>query len=139
MNKYCKFAAIFCSIMMVLVLCSCSKETEKSGDNIFETVPPRLYGTWTEKNNLFTDVLTLRENGEFTFQSHLTYCNGSGNFKYQRTTTPAGQNNTSGVTFMDILILYYSGRSSETMKIVNLTDNKLEMTDRYDNVFHFRK
>lgn len=29
--------------------------------------------------------------------------------------------------------------TKKTLKIVNLTDKKLEMTDRYDNVYHFKK
>jgi hypothetical protein len=87
-------------------------------------------------------VLTLSENGEFSFQSHLSYMNGSGNYKYQVTTLPNydPMQNTDGKTQnMEILILYYAAKGSETLKIVTLTDKKLEMTDRYDNVYHFTR
>ena len=126
--------AILFSTMLVAMFCSCNK----SG----EGVQNKLIGTWTEKNSLFTDVLTLNENGEFTFQSHLSYMNGSGNYKYQVTTLPnydPMQNNDGKTQNMEILILYYAAKGSETLKIVTLTDKKLEMTDRYDNVYHFTR
>lgn len=129
-------AIVLCLTMIAALFYSCSKD-EKTVDNI----QTKLIGTWTEKNTLFTDVLTLRENGEFSFQSHLSYCNGSGNYKYERTTKGAqyGGSNQEKTSYIDILILYFAGRGSETLKIVNVTNNILELTDQYDNEYHFKK
>ncbi len=133
--------AIISCAMLAVLFNACNKDENTDG-NILDITPPDLIGTWTEKNNLFTDVLTLRKNGEFTFQSHLDYCNGSGNYKFQRTVSGTPDFSSAGSTQqtnIDIIILYFAGRGSETLKIINLTKNKLELSDRYDNVYHFNK
>ncbi|MBR0274362.1 MAG: hypothetical protein IJQ59_09810 [Bacteroidaceae bacterium] len=127
-------AAILFTTMMVALFSACNKSDE-AGEN-------KLVGTWTEKNTLFTDILTLKENGEFSFQSHLPFLNGSGNYKVQITTAPNTdplKPHNEDVQYMEILILNFSGRGSETLKIISLTSDKLELSDRYDNLFHFRK
>ena len=113
-------AAVFCCAMAMTVFGSCSKDEVKSD----------LVGVWTEKNDLFTDVLTLNEDGLFNFQSHTPRYSGSGSYVYDF--------KLQGIV-VNFLTLHYTNKESQTLEIRKLNSNTLELTDRYGYVFHFKK
>ena len=134
-------AAVLCCLVTMIMVPACSKDNDAEIKN-------DLVGTWTEKNSLFTDILTMKEDGTFTFQSHLQLYNGSGTYRSENVTHQepnvnygsSGNNGyTNNTTVVRTLILNYTGKGTELLDILKCTSSKLEMTDRYGNTFHFSK
>ena len=134
---------------LVAVLCCCVTMVMFSAcDKDLQEVKNELLGTWTEKNSLFTDILTFKEDGTFNFQSHIKRYNGSGTYSCNYITNQnlngnTGNNgnngNTSNVSTTRTLVLKYTDRGNETLEISKITSSKLDMEDRYGNSFHFSK
>ena len=121
MRKYIiTLAAVLCCAITMMVFNSCSKDEEE--------MKSELVGTWTEQNDLFTDVLILNEDDLFSFQSHIPNYNGSGNYAFEKKGTVTG-----------LLILNYNNKEPRKLEILKLNGSTLEMSDRYGNTFHFRK
>lgn len=121
-------AVVCCAMTMSIMLTSC----EESEDKMLN----KLIGTWTEKNDLFTDVLTLNEDNTFQFSSHLQNYNGSGYYVFERD-HKGGIGSQSNV--VATITLNYAGKSSSYLVIHNLTNSTLEVSDRFGNKFTFKK
>ena len=119
--------AVLCCLMIATVFTSCQKsEDEMKSD---------LIGTWTESNKLFTDILKINEDGSFAFKCHVAVYNGEGHYRYERT----GRTGIDGKkATLDLLILNYGSKSSQTLEIRKLNSSTLELAD-YGNTFHFSK
>lgn len=91
-----------------------------------------LIGTWTESNKLFTDILTIKEDGSFVFKCHIAALNGEGHYRFERTGKMLKEGRT--VT-ADLLILNYGSKASQTLEIVKLNSSTLELSAG-GNVFH---
>ena len=63
-----KWAAVLCCVMITSVFTSCLKSEEEMQND--------LIGTWTESNNLFTDILKINADGSFSFKCHIAIYNG---------------------------------------------------------------
>ena len=133
-------SAVLCCAVVTTVFIACQKSEEE--------MQSQLVGTWTERNDLYTDVLTLNEDGSFSFrsdavpsmQSHANLYNGSGSYKFERIKSPNfhfGTNNRD--QYADFLHLIYSNKETQTLEIRKLSSSVLEMTDRYGYTFHFGK
>ena len=123
--------AVLCVVVlcMVMSLSSCESEDEMRS---------KLIGTWTEKNDLFTDELTLDEEGYFQFTSHVTRYTGSGQYVYMYRENTSGSVGKGKV--VNILTLNYRTKAeSMTLDIKKLTNSTLQMTDRFGNTFKFTK
>ena len=114
-------AAIFCCTMTTTVLTAC-RESE-------EELQAKLVGTWTERNDLYNDVLTLNEDATFTFrstatapnyQSHANLYNGSGSYKYE-------------------FYLASDIKQNQDLRVRKLTNSKLEMTNYNGDIFRFSR
>ena len=136
------FTAVLCCAVMTSVFIAC-RESE-------EEVQSKLMGTWTEKNDLYTDVLTLNEDGSFSFRSdaipsmksHANLYSGSGSYKFERIKSPNynfNLNTYNRELYADYLHLIYSNKETQTLEIRNLSSSELEMSDRYGYTFHFTK
>ncbi len=68
-------AAVLCCAITATVFTACEKDDE------FETTD--FVGTWTDSNDLYTDVLTMNEDGTFRFRSHIPMYNDAGNYRYE--------------------------------------------------------
>ena len=81
-------------------------------DRIFGVV-----GTWKDENDAYTDILTLGEDEQFSFRSHLQSYNGSGFYKfesgYRQSVWGTGINDYSSEK-VRMLFLHFSGRETET-------------------------
>ncbi len=134
-------AAVLCCAMVTSVFTSC-RESE-------EEVQSKLVGTWTEKNDLYADELTLNEDGSFTFRSsavpsmraHANRYSGSGSYKLERKKSPNYNFDLNNYReqYTDILYLIYSNKDTQTLEIRKVTSSELEMSDRYGYTFHFGK
>ncbi|MBE6255855.1 MAG: hypothetical protein E7105_10180 [Prevotella sp.] len=133
-------ATVLCCLVTMVMFSACDKDLQE--------VKNELVGTWTEKNNLFTDILTFKEDGTFSFQSHIKRYNGSGTYScnYITNQNPNGalgnngnNDNKNNVSTTRTLVLNFTDRGIETLEISKITSSKLEMTDRYGNTFHFSK
>ena len=113
-------AAVFCCTMAMMVFNACQSEEEMRSE---------LVGTWTEKNDLFTDVLKLDEDGNFTFQSHIPLYSGTGSYILVRK-----RNGAAGR-----LTLNYLSKDSQFLVIQKLNSSTLELSDNYGNFFYFKK
>ena len=132
-------AAIFCCTMTTTVLTAC-RESE-------EELQAKLVGTWTERNDLYNDVLTLNEDATFTFrstatapnyQSHANLYNGSGSYKYELYLASDIKQNPNEV-FKGILHLIYGGKQTQDLRVRKLTNSKLEMTNYNGDIFRFSR
>ena len=137
-------AAVLCCAMMTSIFTACNKSNDDMG--------VLIVGTWTEKNDLFTDILTLNEDGSFVFQStavpnmqsHANLYNGSGNYHFD-VVLQIPDNNSLISNFDNrsiatgLLYLYYGGKETQKLEIRKLESSTLEMTDRYGHIFHFSK
>lgn len=120
--------AVFCCLMITTVFTSCEKSEEEMKSD--------LIGTWTESNNLFTDILVIKENGSFSFQCQSTPAyNGEGHYRYERASKAGYEGNRVSA---DLLILNYGSRSSQTLEIKKLNSSTLELASGF-NTFHFSK
>ena len=133
-------AAILCCAVAATVFTSCHKNEE-------EDVQAKLVGTWTEKNDLYNDVLTLNEDGTFTYrstssvpnyQSHANLYNGSGTYKYEISMS-SNINQNLNEAIMAILHLYYGGKGAQQLRVRKLTDSTLEMTNYNGDIFRFSR
>ena len=123
-----KWAAVLCCVMIISVFTSCLKSEEEMQND--------LIGTWTESNNLFTDILKINADGSFSFKCHIAIYNGEGHYRYERTVKGGLDGRT---TTADLLILNYGSRSSQTLEIQKLNSSTLEMTGGGSIAFHLRK
>jgi len=121
-------AAVLCCVMITSVFTSCLKSEEEMQND--------LVGTWTESNNLFTDILKINADGSFSFQCHIAIYNGNGHYRYERTAKGGldGKHRTA-----DLLILNFGSKSSQTLEIQKLNSSTLEMTGGGNIAFHLRK
>lgn len=117
--------AVLCCTMTMNVLTSCISKDE---------IKSKLIGTWTEQNDLFTNVLTLDEEAHFTFQTHITELSGSGSYIYEYY-----DNGDKMVVASKRLILIYSGKARQSLQVHKLTGSTLQMSDSYGHTFHFKK
>ena len=132
-------AAILCCAVTTTVFTSCQKSQEE--------MQIMLVGTWTEKNDLYNDVLTLNEDGTFTFQSkasgpnyqpHANLYNGSGSYKYEiYLASDITQNPNDALR--GILHLIYSGKQTQTLRVRKLTDSTLELTNYNGDILRFSR
>lgn len=120
-------AAVFCCLMVTMVVTSCQKSEEEMKSD--------LIGTWTESNNLFTDILKINENGSFSFRCHIAAYNGEGHYRYERTSKAGYEGQRVKV---DLLILNYGSKASQTLEITKLNSSTLELAAG-GNIFHLRK
>ena len=123
-----KWAAVLCCVMITSVFTSCLKSEEEMQND--------LIGTWTESNNLFTDILKINADGSFSFKGHIAIYNGEGHYRYERTVKGGLDGRT---TTADLLILNYGSKSSQTLEIQKLNSSTLEMTGGGSIAFHLRK
>ena len=123
-----KWAAVLCCVMITSVFTSCLKSEEEMQND--------LIGTWTESNNLFTDILKINADGSFSFKCHIAIYNGEGHYRYERTVKGGLDGRT---TTADLLILNYGSKSSQTLEIQKLNSSTLEMTGGGSIAFHLRK
>ena len=123
-----KWAAVLCCVMITFVFTSCQKSEEEMQND--------LIGTWTESNNLFTDILKINADGSFSFKCHIAIYNGEGHYRYERTVKGGLDGRT---TTADLLILNYGSKSSQTLEIQKLNSSTLEMTGGGSIAFHLRK
>ena len=121
-------AAVLCCVMITSVFTSCQKSEEEMQND--------LIGTWTESNNLFTDILKINADGSFSFKCHIAIYNGEGHYRYERTVKGGLDGRT---TTADLLILNYGSKSSQTLEIQKLNSSTLEMTGGGSIAFHLRK
>ena len=121
-------AAVLCCVMITSVFTSCLKSEEEMQND--------LIGTWTESNNLFTDILKINADGSFSFKCHIAIYNGEGHYRFERT-VKAGLDVTT--TTADLLILNFGSKSSQTLEIQKLNSSTLEMTGGGSIAFHLRK
>ena len=121
-------AAVLCCVMITSVFTSCLKSEEEMQND--------LIGTWTESNNLFTDILKINADGSFSFKCHIAIYNGEGHYRYERTVKGGLDRRT---TTADLLILNYGSKSSQTLEIQKLNSSTLELTGGGSIVFHLRK
>lgn len=121
-------AAVLCCVMITSVFTSCLKSEEEMQND--------LIGTWTESNNLFTDILKINADGSFSFKCHIAIYNGEGHYRYERTVKGGLDGRT---TTADLLILNYGSKSSQTLEIQKLNSSTLEMTGGGSIAFHLRK
>ena len=121
-------AAVLCCVMITSVFTSCQKSEEEMQND--------LIGTWTESNNLFTDILKINADGSFSFKCHIAIYNGEGHYRYERTVKGGLDGRT---TTADLLILNFGSKSSQTLEIQKLNSSTLEMTGGGSIVFHLRK
>ena len=138
---YLTLAVFLCCLVTTLVFTACAESVEE--------MQAKLVGTWTEQNNLYSDVLTLNDNGSFTFtstvsdpnyQSHANLYNGSGNYKYEvlvASNTNISNNNNDAV--MGVLYLNYGGKAAQNLRVRKLTSSTLEMTNYNGDIFRFSK
>lgn len=121
-------AVLCCCLMITSVFTSCQKSEEEMQSN--------LVGTWTESNNLFTDILKINADGSFSFKCHIAIYNGEGHYRYERTVKGGfdGKQLTA-----DLLILNYGSKASQTLEIQKLNSSTLEMTSGGRISFHLRK
>ena len=131
-------AALSCA-MTTIVFTACQR-SEEDTQNL-------LLGTWTEKNDLYNDVLTLNEDGTFTFrsnamvpnyQSHANLYNGSGYYKHE-IIMPSNIKYDQIPDFKSILHLNYGGKQAQKLEIRKLSSSKLEMTNYNGDIFHFER
>ena len=123
-----KWAAVLCCVMITSVFTSCLKSEEEMQND--------LIGTWTESNNLFTDILKINADGSFSFKCHIAIYNGEGHYRYERTVKGGLDGRT---TTADLLILNFGSKSSQTLEIQKLNSSTLEMTGGGSIAFHLRK
>lgn len=123
-----KWAAVLCCVMITSVFTSCQKSEEEMQND--------LIGTWTESNNLFTDILKINADGSFSFKCHIAIYNGEGHYRYERTVKGGLDGRT---TTADLLILNFGSKSSQTLEIQKLNSSTLEMTGGGSIAFHLRK
>ncbi len=130
MKKYLlTLSAVLCYCLMITsVFTSCMKSEEEMQSN--------LIGTWTESNNLFTDILKINADGSFSFKCHIAIYNGEGHYRYERTVKGGLDGRT---TTADLLILNFGSKSSQTLEIQKLNSSTLEMTGGGSTAFHLRK
>ena len=121
-------AAVLCCVMITSVFTSCQKSEEEMQND--------LIGTWTESNNLFTDILKINADGSFSFKCHIAIYNGEGHYRYERTVKGGLDGRT---TTADLLILNFGSKSSQTLEIQKLNSSTLEMTGGGSIAFHLRK
>lgn len=121
-------AAVLCCVMITSVFTSCQKSEEEMQND--------LIGTWTESNNLFTDILKINADGSFSFKCHIAIYNGEGHYRYERTVKGGLDGRTAPA---DLLILNYGSKSSQTLEIQKLNSSTLEMTGGGSIAFHLRK
>lgn len=121
-------AAVLCCVMITSVFTSCLKSEEEMQND--------LIGTWTESNNLFTDILKINADGSFSFKCHIAIYNGEGHYRYERTVKGGLDGRT---TTADLLILNFGSKSSQTLEIQKLNSSTLEMTGGGSIAFHLRK
>ena len=112
-------AAVLCCAMTIMMLHSCSKSEEE--------LKSELVGTWTEQNNLFTDILTLNEDGLFSFQSHISRYNGSGSYVFTKRKS------------VGYITLNYNNKEPQVLEVRKLEGSTLELTDQYGNIFRLRR
>ena len=105
-------AAVLCCVMITSVFTSCQKSEEEMQND--------LIGTWTESNNLFTDILKINADGSFSFKCHIAIYNGEGHYRYERTVKGGLDGRT---TTADLLILNYGSKSSQTLEIQKLNSS----------------
>ena len=132
-------AAVLCCTMTTTVFTACQRSEEETQN--------MLVGTWTEKNDLYKDVLTLNEDGTFTFQStalspsaqaHANLYNGSGSYKYEIYLASDITQNPNDA-FRGILHLIYSGKQTQTLRVRKLTDSTLELTNYNGDILRFSR
>ena len=127
-------ASVLCCALAMTEFTSCIKTDEE--------VRNELVGTWKDENDAYTDILTLGEDEQFSFRSHLQSYNGSGFYKfesgYRQSVWGTGINDYRSEK-VRMLFLHFSGRETETLEIKKINSNKLELVDRYGNVFRFQK
>ena len=123
-----KWAAVLCCVMITSVFTSCQKSEEEMQND--------LIGTWTESNNLFTDILKINADGSLSFKCHIAIYNGEGHYRYERTVKGGLDGRT---TTADLLILNFGSKSSQTLEIQKLNSSTLEMTGGGSIAFHLRK
>ena len=123
-----KWAAVLCCVMITSVFTSCLKSEEEMQND--------LIGTWTESNNLFTDILKINADGSFSFKCHIAIYNGEGHYRYERTVKGGLDGRT---TTADLLFLNFGSKSSQTLEIQKLNSSTLEMTGGGSIAFHLRK
>ena len=133
-KKLTTLAAVLCCLATIVLFPTCSKkDIEFKSD---------LVGTWTEKNTLFTDILTMKEDGTFSFQSHMPVYNGTGYYRNEYITHEDPFSNKGvldNANSVRTLILDYAGKGTELLEIRKITSSRLDMEDRYGNAFHFSK
>ena len=133
-------AAGLCCAMTTTVFTACQRSEEETQN--------MLVGTWTEKNDLYKDVLTLNEDGTFTFQStalspsaqaHANLYNGAGYYKNE-VLIPSNINlNQLAPNIKSLLHLNYGGKQAQKLEIRKLNNSTLEMTNYNGDIFRFSR
>ena len=132
-------AAVLCCILTMTMFTACQKNEEE--------LQSILVGTWTEKNDLYNDVLTLNEDGTFTFQStarvpsfqsHANLYNGSGYYKHEFYLVSDIKQNSNDA-FRGILHLNYGGKQAQDLRIRTLTSSTLELTNYNGDILRFSR
>ena len=133
-------AAVLCCAMTIVFNACQGPESQ-------EEMQVKLVGTWTEKNDLYNDVLTLNEDGSFTFsstttlpnyQSHANLYNGSGSYKYEiYLASDITQNPNDAIR--GILHLIYGGKQTQSLRVRKFTDSTLELTNYNGDILRFSR
>ena len=133
------WAAVLCCAVTSTVFTACQQSQEN--------LENKLVGTWTEKNDLFNDVLTLNEDGTFTFrstatvpnyQSHANLYNGSGYYKYEIYMSSDITQNLNDA-FRGILYLNYGNKAAQKLQVRKLTNSALELTNSNGDILRFSR
>lgn len=133
------WAAVLCCAVTSTVFTACQQSQEN--------LENKLVGTWTEKNDLFNDVLTLNEDGTFTFisratapnyQSHANLYSGSGYYKYEIYMSSDITQNLNDA-FRGILHLNYANKAAQNLQVRKLTSSTLELTNNNGDILRFSR